>query len=1585
LPFQAGNLTYTFSYNAPDRTGGDFVPSAGWGELSGLTLPSGAKATYQYHFDNDSVPEFTPGVMKDFPTAKQLVYRPEYDLGTGSPSNTTCNPQNETCITENWTYDTADNNGVGSVTGPDGGVSTDYAVPTNYSVSWQYWNVGLVYKSVRPDGTMVERIWATNNLANYNGSWSRADNTYVKTEFTSIKSGSTYVKTAAKDYSYDKNGNVTRVAEYDWVDYSSVPRNQGYPTGVPGVAPTRVTTTGYYNSTPDSGQLASGTNVYWHPSAPALKKAAAWSQVSNNSNTLSRSELTYDNASTTGNVTQQMSWDSTKGVYSNPLTSGNSVSVVSQYASWNSGATGKLTQATDGNGNVSRLTYGDIGNGTTDLYVTRSVTGDNSAGTSTIKRTADHLYNFGTGAVTRVTDDDNNVYTSTTYDVFGRPTLVEAADGKTEETQTSMSYDDTLRRVITRSDLSGSGDQRLVSIQHYDQLGRVRLARQLEDSTAQTETDEQAGIKVQTRYVYHDSNSYMLVSNPYRASSSSGASGEQSMGWTRSVTDNGGRVVEVQTFGGATPPGPWAANTTSTGTVSTSYDAQFTTVTDQAGKARRSMTNGLGQLIRVDEPGCPTSDPCTPSLGATGSPNQPTGYTYDALFNLTTVSQGSQTRTFVYSSLGRLLSAQKPEMGLNGNGTINYQYDANGNLTQKTDARGVVSTYAYDALDRNTSVSYSNDPAGTPSVYRDYDGATNGKGRLWHAQTVGANGDPLQYKEISSYDALGRPLQLWQNFRTNFVWSPSFLTQRTYNRAGAVLSQSYPSGRTVNFSYDNAGRTDTFGGYLGDGSSRTYASSFKYDPAGRIQQEQFGTSIPLFHKQHFNSRGQLADIRLSTVSWQTDEWNWNRGAIENWYDSTSGFPHPSANGTDNNGSLLRSEVYIPDQMGSYSYTKQSYSYDSLNRLTSVAEFQNGSTASYAQAYLYDRYGNRRIDTTSATWGTGINKKDFAVDMVNNRLSVPSGQSGVMTYDSAGNLINDTYSGNGSRSYDAENRMYNATDGSGSLNSYGFDMDGQRVRRNTSSDAVWQLYGMDGELEAEYLAGAVAATPLKEYGYRNGQLLVTASNATAVNLSSGKSATQSSTLATGTTDAGKAIDGNTDGALWDGHEAATNYSANAWWQVDLGSSQQITSIQVWGRTDCCPEMTSNFYIFVSDNSFTSTDLNTTLNQSGVSHYLSSGYSGSPGTFPINRTGRYVRVQLAGTQYLLIGEVQVWGQQSGTTDMEWLVPDQLGTARMVAEATGSLANVKRHDYLPFGEEIFAGQGGRTQVQGFSVNDGIRQQFTSKERDNETGLDYFGARYYSSTQGRFTGVDVAGPVLTNPQTLNKYQYCLNNPLSHADHNGLYEEDVHRDLTYALALAAGFNMTSATRIAAADQWTDDNPATNPDTLFPGGNAMEKRRLYHFTTQERRSEMWQKFETSDSLDDLGTFFHAEQDSFSHFGFEPRMGHMSAGHAPDKTYNDPEKADHMAYDTFCTLLSALSIRIRKGEDGLHYQGVDWQSIFPLVQAFNRAKTADEKKKIIDQIVSQVQSQHYIQLQPTDCTGRSQGEPEWKKKKKKKGR
>jgi RHS repeat-associated protein len=128
----------------------------------------------------------------------------------------------------------------------------------------------------------------------------------------------------------------------------------------------------------------------------------------------------------------------------------------------------------------------------------------------------------------------------------------------------------------------------------------------------------------------------------------------------------------------------------------------------------------------------------------------------------------------------------------------------------------------------------------------------------------------------------------------------------------------------------------------------------------------------------------------------------------------------------------------------------------------------------------------------------------------------------------------------------------------------------------------------------------------------------------------------------------------------------------------------------------------------------------------------------------------------------------GSGSTQVGVQWLVTDQLGTPRMVFDQTGSLANVKRHDYLPFGEDL--AQGSRPTTPGYGASDGVRQKFTLKERDIETGLDYFLARYYSSTQGRFTSADdfLNDTHVDAPASWNLYVYVRNNPLRYVDPAG-------------------------------------------------------------------------------------------------------------------------------------------------------------------------------------------------------------------------
>ena len=122
-----------------------------------------------------------------------------------------------------------------------------------------------------------------------------------------------------------------------------------------------------------------------------------------------------------------------------------------------------------------------------------------------------------------------------------------------------------------------------------------------------------------------------------------------------------------------------------------------------------------------------------------------------------------------------------------------------------------------------------------------------------------------------------------------------------------------------------------------------------------------------------------------------------------------------------------------------------------------------------------------------------------------------------------------------------------------------------------------------------------------------------------------------------------MDGNTDGNFFDGSVTATNLDPNAWWQVDLGASAAVSSIVVWNRTDCCGSRLNDYWVFVSDTPFLPTDTPATLqNRAGTSSSHQTSAPNPSTTIAVAAQGRYVRVQLTGTNYLSLAEVQVFGQ-------------------------------------------------------------------------------------------------------------------------------------------------------------------------------------------------------------------------------------------------------------------------------------------------------------------------------------------------------
>jgi RHS repeat-associated protein len=164
----------------------------------------------------------------------------------------------------------------------------------------------------------------------------------------------------------------------------------------------------------------------------------------------------------------------------------------------------------------------------------------------------------------------------------------------------------------------------------------------------------------------------------------------------------------------------------------------------------------------------------------------------------------------------------------------------------------------------------------------------------------------------------------------------------------------------------------------------------------------------------------------------------------------------------------------------------------------------------------------------------------------------------------------------------------------------------------------------------------------------------------------------------------------------------------------------------------------------------------------------------GTSPVTLTTYFVYDAMGGlaAEYeVKTGEYPTPAAQCTTS---YLAQDHLGSTRALWDDTGVKA---RFDYLPFGEAIPGDRNGRAALtcaagvtNCYNGPGSLTQKFTGKERDAETGLDYFGTRYFSALGGRFTSPDLpfADQLAIEPQSWNLYAYVRGKPLQYRDRDG-------------------------------------------------------------------------------------------------------------------------------------------------------------------------------------------------------------------------
>jgi RHS repeat-associated protein len=610
--------------------------------------------------------------------------------------------------------------------------------------------------------------------------------------------------------------------------------------------------------------------------------------------------------------------------------------------------------------------------------------------TNALNQSTTAKYDYGTGLSTVAIDVRLNP-TKTRYDSMNRVTSVTEPNGKV----TSYTYDDT-NRITTKTVTVDSTYSSQVQT-HFDQLYHV---------TETLSSDPEGQIAIDA--TYDDKGRKAQVSNPYRF-------GTETPVWTTTTYDELDRPKQVQAPDNSI--------------VQYSYTNNQTTMTDQTGNQRRYTYNVLGQMTMVEEPNPTLATPIV------------TTYSYYAFGPLYQSNQSGQTRTFVNNWFGQMTSQTLPESG-----TTTIAYDANGNVTSKTDARSMSVIYCYDALNRETVKMYAGlcTNPGTGLVTFGYDAPGYAGLKTSMTDAVGS----VNY----AYDSMNR---LTQESRTLTGVSGTFTTGYGYNIKGDLTSVTYPSGRVVNFTYaEGSGCCNSrLASVVDHTTGVTVNDTMSYDAAGHLLKNTFGNGI--VQNYGYNNRLQETSITAALGGTSVMNFSYNYGTSS----------------TNTGRVLSRTDAIQPEHNASYSY-------DSIYRLASVASAD--PTSSWGVAWAFDTWGNRLSQTA---FGLAANPlRSYTQTYVNTSgnptpFFTNTNQVSGITYDLAGNQLGDgalpsptTYT------FNAESQMI-TSNGPGGSATYAYDGGGRRMKKtvttSSGTETTYTFYGPGGII-SEFTTSTVIA-------------------------------------------------------------------------------------------------------------------------------------------------------------------------------------------------------------------------------------------------------------------------------------------------------------------------------------------------------------------------------------------------------------------------------------------------------------------------------------------------------------------------------
>ncbi len=795
------------------------------------------------------------------------------------------------------------------------------------------------------------------------------------------------------------------------------------------------------------------------------------------------------------------------------------------------------------------------------------------------------------------------------------------------------------------------------------------------------------------------------------------------------------------------------------------------------------LLDGLGRMIAVEEV-VKTTD--AGNLGPLASWR--THYAYDLNDQLRQITDSqNNVKTMVFDGLKRMTAMNDPDRG-----PMTFVYDDASNLIETIDAKGQRILYTYDGANRIKTEDYLDDAGFAPDVLYTYDTAAAiplGDGSTGSGLNV--KGQLASVRDLSgethfSYDARARVT--WEVKRIPDRLTGQLVSYRTrfaYDSADRLATLTYPDGDQLSHGY-NARNLLT---QLSGDAAGNLIGAIAYRPSGQLGSISYGNAT---------ATAYIYDPRLRLRAINTQHTTLNAQLVSFSY---------TFDGASNITQIEDQRDLSAQPQAAERFNTQSFSYDSLYRLTRVDyPGYQGAAAKFVQ-YRYDRIGNMLQQTSDiAQEENGLPVANLGV-MESGGPAGRSGRVGRNPGDPPGPHALTSVGGTRSYDYDANGNM-KAIDGMQCVwdfkdrliavendqmrASYTYDYTDRRITKTVTPKTPNSQSSTSTHYINKYFEVRDHDAPVK-YVW-NGDTRVARVTGS---LASGPR-TQALRLRAGWNLAALRV-----GGFLPALDPAQNTAlgASAYWSASASGNQlvkidaavnvpagvpawifakQDTTVFLTGASAAgsLPDLTGAGQ-FLANTLVEPLDLAALLPSNALLMSFDAAAqtwrSRYPGTLaPFSNAG----LTLPPGQSLWIrdGTPGALPSPTATLSIRYYHQDHLGSSSVVTDQSGAL--VEETANYPFGHPRHSHKPGPVLPEPYG--------FTQKERDKESGLHYFEARYLASQIARFLRVDplaVRRPLLhiKTPQRLHAYAYCRNMPLSLIDPTGCVDKEVSSENTEA------------------------------------------------------------------------------------------------------------------------------------------------------------------------------------------------------------